>query len=157
MHKLLQIQGGRHHGPPPGMNKPLPEPLVDPDEGKTPIGKRLLACSPLPDPFLLSHCQWRPCVVNAPHHLPSSFDCSDPRLLPLYPGEIVIVPIQGRDLPNRERFGKQDPFILFKCGNVSKRSSTDIRGGQRPRWNDDQVRTVDLSFRAMEGHQPALA
>ncbi|KAF9349000.1 hypothetical protein BGX34_002123, partial [Mortierella sp. NVP85] len=91
MHKLLQIQGGRHHGPPPGMNKPLPEPLVDPDEGKTPIG------------------------------------------------EIVIVPIQGRDLPNRERFGKQDPFILFKLGNVSKRSSTDIRGGQRPRWNDDQV------------------
>ncbi|KAG0235295.1 hypothetical protein BGW42_005462 [Actinomortierella wolfii] len=73
------------------MNKPLPEPLVNPDEGKTPIG------------------------------------------------ELVIVPIQGRDLPNRERFGKQDPFILFKLGNVSKRSSTDIRGGQRPRWKDDQI------------------
>ncbi|KAF9973949.1 hypothetical protein BGZ73_002792 [Actinomortierella ambigua] len=73
------------------MNKPLPEPLVDPDEGKTPIG------------------------------------------------ELVIVPIQGRDLPNRERFGKQDPFILFKLGNVSKRCSTDIRGGQRPRWKDDQI------------------
>ncbi|KAF9162850.1 hypothetical protein DFQ26_003198 [Actinomortierella ambigua] len=76
------------------MNKPLPEPLVDPDNGKTPIG------------------------------------------------ELVIVPIQGRDLPNRERFGKQDPFVLFKLGNVSKRSSTDIRGGQRPRWKDDQINVL---------------
>jgi len=55
------------------------------------------------------------------------------------PGELVIIPIQGRDLPNRERFGKQDPFILFKLGNVAKRSTTDVRGGQRPRWKDDQV------------------
>ncbi|KAF9120701.1 hypothetical protein BGW39_011174 [Mortierella sp. 14UC] len=75
MHKLFH--GGRTHTP-GHINKPLPEPLVDPDEGKNPIG------------------------------------------------ELVIVPIQGRDLPNRERFGKQDPFILFKLGNVSKRSSTDI-------------------------------
>ncbi|KAG0050466.1 hypothetical protein BGZ83_004778 [Gryganskiella cystojenkinii] len=81
----------RHNAPPANMNKPLPEPLVDPDEGKTPIG------------------------------------------------ELVIVPIQGKDLPNRERFGKQDPFILFKLGNVAKRSTTDIRGGQKPRWNDDQI------------------
>ncbi|KAG0213662.1 hypothetical protein BGX28_003815 [Mortierella sp. GBA30] len=88
MHKLFH--GGRHHSP-PKVNKPLPEPLVDPDEGKIPIG------------------------------------------------ELVIVPIQGRDLPNRERFGKQDPFILFKLGNVAKRSSTDVRGGQRPRWKDDQI------------------
>lgn len=36
MHKLF---GGRHHSP-PKVNKPLPEPLVDPDEGKTPIGKQ---------------------------------------------------------------------------------------------------------------------
>ncbi|KAF9953538.1 hypothetical protein BGZ72_005348 [Mortierella alpina] len=90
MHKLF---GGRHHSP-PKINKPLPEPLVDPDEGKTPIAST---------------------------------------------GELVIVPIQGRDLPNRERFGKQDPFILFKLGNVSKRSFTDVRGGQRPRWKDDQI------------------
>ncbi|KAF9186345.1 hypothetical protein BGZ51_007309 [Haplosporangium sp. Z 767] len=86
MHRLLN--GGR---PAANMNKPLPEPLVDPDEGKTPIG------------------------------------------------ELVIVPIQGKDLPNRERFGKQDPFILFKLGNVSKRSTTDVRGGQRPIWKDDQI------------------
>ncbi|KAF9352931.1 hypothetical protein BGX34_011903 [Mortierella sp. NVP85] len=86
MHKLF---GGRHQ--PSYVNKPLPEPLVDPDEGKTPIG------------------------------------------------ELVIVPIQGRDLPNRERFGKQNPFILFKLGNVTKRTTTDVRGGQRPRWKDDQI------------------
>ncbi|KAG0084842.1 hypothetical protein BGZ92_009528 [Podila epicladia] len=90
MHKLFKHAGGRHT-PSAEHNKPLPEPVVDPDEGKTPIG------------------------------------------------ELVIIPIQGRDLPNRERFGKQDPFILFKLGNVSKRSSTDVRGGQRPRWNDEQI------------------
>ncbi|KAF9124305.1 hypothetical protein BG015_005114 [Linnemannia schmuckeri] len=90
MHKLFHGHGGRSHTP-SHINKPLPEPLVDPDEGKIPIG------------------------------------------------ELIIVPIQGRDLPNRERFGKQDPFILFKLGNVSKRSSTDVRGGQRPRWKDDQI------------------
>ncbi|KAK3826190.1 MAG: hypothetical protein J3R72DRAFT_479444 [Linnemannia gamsii] len=76
---------------PSNLNKPLPEPLVDPDEGKIPIG------------------------------------------------ELVIIPIQGRDLPNRERFGKQDPFVLFKLGNVAKRSTTDVRGGQKPRWKDDQI------------------
>ncbi|KAF9959636.1 hypothetical protein BGZ65_000218, partial [Modicella reniformis] len=86
MHKIF---GSRPH--PSHINKPLPEPLVDPDEGKTPIG------------------------------------------------ELSIVPIHGRDLPNRERFGKQSPFILFKLGNVSKRTSTDVRGGQRPRWKDDQI------------------
>ncbi|KAF8988151.1 hypothetical protein BGZ52_000279 [Haplosporangium bisporale] len=90
MHKLFKHAGGRNT-PSAEHNKPLPEPVVDPDEGKTPIG------------------------------------------------ELVIIPIQGRDLPNRERFGKQDPFILFKLGNVSKRTSTDVRGGQRPRWNDEQI------------------
>ncbi|KAF9925757.1 hypothetical protein FBU30_004499 [Linnemannia zychae] len=85
------LNAATRNNAPTDMNKPLPEPLVDPDEGKIPIG------------------------------------------------ELVIIPIQGRDLPNRERFGKQDPFILFKLGNVSKRTSTDVRGGQRPRWKDDQV------------------
>jgi hypothetical protein len=37
MHKLF---GGRHQ--PSYVNKPLPEPLVDPDEGKTPIGKDIV-------------------------------------------------------------------------------------------------------------------
>ncbi|CAO3564977.1 unnamed protein product [Mortierella alpina] len=100
MHKLF---GGRNHSP-PKVNKPLPEPLVNPMRARHPL-------------------------------------CHEQRLLThiLYTGELVIVPIQGRDLPNRERFGKQDPFILFKLGNVSKRSSTDVRGGQRPRWKDDQI------------------
>ncbi|KAG0339570.1 hypothetical protein BG000_001803 [Podila horticola] len=88
MHRLLN--SARNNNP-TNLNKPLPEPLVDPDEGKTPIG------------------------------------------------ELVIIPIQGKDLPNRERFGKQDPFILFRLGNVSKRGITDVRGGQRPVWKDDQI------------------
>ncbi|KAF9181336.1 hypothetical protein BGZ49_004856, partial [Haplosporangium sp. Z 27] len=88
MHKLFH---GRFGLAPSHVNRPLPEPIIDLDEGKTPIG------------------------------------------------ELIIVPIQGRDLPNREKFGKQDVFVLFKLGNVCRKTSTDVRGGQRPRWNNEQI------------------
>ncbi|KAI1317235.1 hypothetical protein EDD11_008827 [Mortierella claussenii] len=114
MHRLLN-----HNRPAANMNKPLPEPLVDPDEGKTPIGMGM------------KHEKKSVGMENG-----GKVKMSAPSDIV---GELVIVPIQGKDLPNRERFGKQDPFILFKLGNVSKRSSTDIRGGQRPQWKDDQI------------------
>jgi hypothetical protein len=71
-------------------------------------------------------------------------------------GELVIIPIHGRDLPKRERFGKQDPFILFKLGNVSKRTSTDVRGGQRPRWNDEQVKNRNNLIEDWRYHQDSI-
>jgi hypothetical protein len=43
MHKLFKHAGGRNT-PSAEHNKPLPEPVVDPDEGKTPIGTASVLC-----------------------------------------------------------------------------------------------------------------
>ncbi|KAI9321281.1 C2 domain-containing protein [Dichotomocladium elegans] len=53
-------------------------------------------------------------------------------------GELVVVALKARDLPNREIVGKQDPFCIFRLGETAKRTKTDYRGGQHPLW-DDQV------------------
>ncbi|KAL1931302.1 hypothetical protein VTP01DRAFT_10439 [Rhizomucor pusillus] len=53
-------------------------------------------------------------------------------------GELVVVALKARDLPNVEIVGKQDPFVIFRLGEEAKRTKTDYRGGQNPLW-DDQV------------------
>ncbi|CDH56957.1 c2 domain containing protein [Lichtheimia corymbifera JMRC:FSU:9682] len=53
-------------------------------------------------------------------------------------GELVVVALKARDLPNIEVVGKQDPFCVFRLGETAKRTKTDYRGGQQPLW-DDQV------------------
>ncbi|KAG0180177.1 hypothetical protein DFQ29_001122 [Apophysomyces sp. BC1021] len=59
---------------------------------------------------------------------------AQPRLI----GELAVVALKARDLPNREVIGKQDPFCVFRLGEVAKKTKTDVRGGQHPLW-DDQV------------------
>ncbi|KAI9310606.1 C2 domain-containing protein [Dichotomocladium elegans] len=46
-------------------------------------------------------------------------------------GELIVVALKAV-------VGKQDPFCIFRLGEVAKRTKTDYRGGQRPVW-DDQV------------------
>ncbi|KAI8064675.1 C2 domain-containing protein [Gongronella butleri] len=53
-------------------------------------------------------------------------------------GELAVVALKARELPNREIVGKQDPFCVFRLGEEAKRTKTDYRGGQHPIW-DDQV------------------
>ncbi|CAO3647917.1 unnamed protein product [Cunninghamella blakesleeana] len=53
-------------------------------------------------------------------------------------GELAVVALKARDLPNREIVGKQDPFCVFRLGEDAKKTKTDYRGGQYPIW-DDQV------------------
>ncbi|KAL9555992.1 hypothetical protein PS6_002552 [Mucor atramentarius] len=53
-------------------------------------------------------------------------------------GELVIVAYKARHLPEREVIGKQDPFVVFRIGEVIQKTKTDLRGGQHPTW-DDQV------------------
>ncbi|ORZ07880.1 hypothetical protein BCR42DRAFT_425657 [Absidia repens] len=53
-------------------------------------------------------------------------------------GELAVVALKARDLPNREIVGKQDPFCVFRLGEDAKKTKTDYRGGQHPVW-DDQV------------------
>ncbi|KAG2233833.1 hypothetical protein BDF21DRAFT_444713 [Thamnidium elegans] len=59
---------------------------------------------------------------------------SKPRII----GELVIVAYKARHLPEREIVGKQDPFVVFRLGETTKKTKTDLRGGQHPTW-DDQV------------------
>ncbi|OZJ06686.1 hypothetical protein BZG36_00380 [Bifiguratus adelaidae] len=53
-------------------------------------------------------------------------------------GELVIVALKARHLPNRETIGKQDPFCVFTIGPEKRRTRSDYRGGQTPKW-DEQV------------------
>ncbi|KAJ1678217.1 hypothetical protein EV182_004535, partial [Spiromyces aspiralis] len=40
------------------------------------------------------------------------------------------------DLPNRDRFGRQDVAVQFVLGTVKKRTRVDRKGGTSPRWMD---------------------
>ncbi|CAO3633462.1 unnamed protein product [Cunninghamella echinulata] len=51
-------------------------------------------------------------------------------------GELAIVALKARDLPNREVVGKQNPFCVFRLGEEAKKTKTDYRGGQHPVWDD---------------------
>ncbi|KAI8391139.1 C2 domain-containing protein [Radiomyces spectabilis] len=46
-------------------------------------------------------------------------------------GELAVVALKAI-------VGKQDPFCVFRLGEVAKKTKTDYRGGQHPLW-DDQV------------------
>lgn len=39
-----------------------------------------------------------------------------------------------KNLPNRKKIGKQDPYAVARLGKEAKRTDADIRGGQTPRW-----------------------
>ncbi|KAL1925424.1 uncharacterized protein VTP21DRAFT_307 [Calcarisporiella thermophila] len=60
-------------------------------------------------------------------------------------GELVVVALKAKNLPNREIIGKQDPYCTFRIGTNVQRTKTDKRGGQKPEW-DDQV-----NFKLNEG------
>ncbi|RUP13536.1 hypothetical protein BC936DRAFT_139741, partial [Jimgerdemannia flammicorona] len=50
-------------------------------------------------------------------------------------GELVVIALKGRNLPNREIIGKQDPFCVFRIGDSTQKTKTDYRGGQHPIWD----------------------
>ncbi|CAO0797336.1 unnamed protein product [Mucor circinelloides] len=52
-------------------------------------------------------------------------------------GELVVVALKAEKLQHQAP-GKQDPFCLFRVGDVIKRTKTDYGGGLYPIW-DDQV------------------
>ncbi|KAJ9077945.1 hypothetical protein DSO57_1011684 [Entomophthora muscae] len=48
---------------------------------------------------------------------------------------LEILAIQGRNLPNKDFFKKQDPFLQFTIGKNSHKTKVDKNGGTRPEWN----------------------
>ena len=49
-------------------------------------------------------------------------------------GTLVAIVDRARNLPNRKTMGKQDPYCAMRLGKEAKKTGTDRRGGQTPRW-----------------------
>lgn len=53
-------------------------------------------------------------------------------------GTLVAVIDRAKNLPNRRTMGKQDPYCAMRLGKEAKKTGTDKRGGQTPKWYVDQ-------------------
>ena len=49
-------------------------------------------------------------------------------------GTLVAVVDRAKNLPNLRSMGKQDPYCALRLGKEAKKTETDKRGGQTPRW-----------------------
>lgn len=49
-------------------------------------------------------------------------------------GTLVVIVDRAKNLPNRKAMGKQDPYCAARLGKEAKKTETDKRGGQTPRW-----------------------
>jgi hypothetical protein len=49
-------------------------------------------------------------------------------------GTLVVIMDRARNLPNKRTMGKQDPYCAARLGKEAKKTKTDKRGGQTPRW-----------------------
>jgi len=49
-------------------------------------------------------------------------------------GVLVIIVDRAKNLPNRKTMGKQDPYCAARLGKEAKKTETDKRGGQTPKW-----------------------
>jgi len=56
-------------------------------------------------------------------------------------GTLVIVFDRAKNLPNRKAMGKQNPYCAARLGKEAKKTGTDHRGGQTPRW-DQELRFI---------------
>jgi hypothetical protein len=57
-------------------------------------------------------------------------------------GTLVAVIDRARNLPNRKTMGKQDPYTALRLGKEAKKTETDRRGGQTPKWDQELRFTV---------------
>ncbi|KAI9709217.1 MAG: hypothetical protein M1812_007740 [Candelaria pacifica] len=57
-------------------------------------------------------------------------------------GTLVLIIDKAKNLPNRKTMGKQDPYCAARLGKEAKRTETDKRGGQTPRWDQELRFTV---------------
>lgn len=57
-------------------------------------------------------------------------------------GTLVLIVDRAKNLPNRKTIGKQDPYCAARLGKEARKTSTDIRGGQTPKWDQELRFTV---------------
>lgn len=49
-------------------------------------------------------------------------------------GTLVVFIDRAKNLPSRRTMGKQDPYCAVRFGKEVRKTDTDRRGGQTPRW-----------------------
>lgn len=59
-------------------------------------------------------------------------------------GTLVIIVDRAKNLPNRKTIGKQDPYCAARLGKEAKKTETDRRGGQTPRWYENSRAVIEL-------------
>ncbi|WVQ79745.1 hypothetical protein IAT38_001845 [Cryptococcus sp. DSM 104549] len=52
-------------------------------------------------------------------------------------GTLIVVVGKARNLPNKSRFGKQDPFCVVTIGDEKHKTKAIKRGGQHPEWDEE--------------------
>ncbi|PSN71953.1 hypothetical protein BS50DRAFT_485052 [Corynespora cassiicola Philippines] len=57
-------------------------------------------------------------------------------------GTLVAIMDRAKNLPNRRSMGKQDPYCAARLGKEAKKTNTDKRGGQTPKWDQELRFTV---------------
>ncbi|KAF2621957.1 hypothetical protein BU25DRAFT_426071 [Macroventuria anomochaeta] len=57
-------------------------------------------------------------------------------------GTLVAIIDRARNLPNKRTMGKQDPYCAARLGKEAKKTQTDKRGGQTPKWDQELRFTV---------------
>ncbi|THW18704.1 hypothetical protein D6D23_07569 [Aureobasidium pullulans] len=57
-------------------------------------------------------------------------------------GTLVAIVDRAKNLPNVKRMGKQNPYCAARLGKEAKKTETDKRGGQTPKWDQELRFTV---------------
>ncbi|CCU78294.1 C2 domain containing protein [Blumeria hordei DH14] len=57
-------------------------------------------------------------------------------------GTLVVIVDRAKNLPNRKTIGKQNPYCAARLGKEAKKTETDHRGGQTPKWDQELRYTV---------------
>ena len=68
-------------------------------------------------------------------------------------GTLVVIFDRAKNLPNRKTMGKQNPYCAARLGKEAKKTETDKRGGQTPKWfgiNLHNRATILTCFRDQE-------
>ncbi|KAK9470438.1 C2 domain-containing protein [Dipodascopsis tothii] len=52
-------------------------------------------------------------------------------------GVLIAIFIKGKNLPNRRKMGKQDPYCTARIAQNAQNTKTDKRGGQTPHWDHE--------------------
>ena len=51
-------------------------------------------------------------------------------------GKLLVTPKSALLTRDTETFTKMDPYLIVKCGSVTKKSLVHESGGKKPRWNE---------------------